>query len=178
MKEFDECASIEHGCSHSCVNTLGGYECACDIGYELHSDGKKCESKWCLKYWPRSLASCFRVFWTQYLIVLQRNISIYFIILFCSQMLAEVCYTRLMALSHLRLSQTCIHLQRIVCGKLLLRHNTASRSISPISISKAIICISRYVHFFTTSPSISKYLNGTSIRMYCTPWVSLKSAST
>ncbi|CAH1646948.1 unnamed protein product [Spodoptera littoralis] len=43
MKEFDECASIEHGCSHSCVNTLGGYECACDIGYELHSDGKKCE---------------------------------------------------------------------------------------------------------------------------------------
>lgn len=45
MKEFDECASIEHGCSHSCVNTLGGYECACDIGYELHSDGKKCESE-------------------------------------------------------------------------------------------------------------------------------------
>ncbi|VVC98444.1 unnamed protein product [Leptidea sinapis] len=43
MKEFDECASIDHGCSHSCVNTLGGYECACDIGYELHSDGKKCE---------------------------------------------------------------------------------------------------------------------------------------
>lgn len=45
MKEFDECASIDHGCSHSCVNTLGGYECACDIGYELHSDGKKCESE-------------------------------------------------------------------------------------------------------------------------------------
>ncbi|XP_072939478.1 tolloid-like protein 1 [Epargyreus clarus] len=44
MKEFDECASIDHGCSHSCVNTLGGYECTCDIGYELHSDGKKCEN--------------------------------------------------------------------------------------------------------------------------------------
>ncbi|CAG9795395.1 unnamed protein product [Diatraea saccharalis] len=44
MKEFDECATIKHGCSHSCVNTLGGYECACDIGYELHSDGKKCEN--------------------------------------------------------------------------------------------------------------------------------------
>lgn len=50
MKEFDECASIEHGCSHSCVNTLGGYECACDIGYELHSDGKKCESKCKLRF--------------------------------------------------------------------------------------------------------------------------------
>ncbi|XP_061711471.1 bone morphogenetic protein 1 [Cydia pomonella] len=44
MKEFDECSIIDHGCSHSCVNTLGGYECACDIGYELHSDGKKCEN--------------------------------------------------------------------------------------------------------------------------------------
>ncbi|CAG9559561.1 unnamed protein product [Danaus chrysippus] len=44
MKEYDECTSIDHGCSHSCVNTLGGYECACDIGYELHSDGKKCEN--------------------------------------------------------------------------------------------------------------------------------------
>ncbi|CAG9136871.1 unnamed protein product [Plutella xylostella] len=44
MKEFDECASIEHGCSHSCVNTLGGYECSCEIGYELHSDGKRCEN--------------------------------------------------------------------------------------------------------------------------------------
>ncbi|KAF4532823.1 hypothetical protein B566_EDAN002674, partial [Ephemera danica] len=43
MKEFDECALIDHGCEHHCINTLGGYECACKIGYELHSDGKHCE---------------------------------------------------------------------------------------------------------------------------------------
>lgn len=43
MKELDECALHSHGCEHNCINTLGGYECACKIGYELHSDGKHCE---------------------------------------------------------------------------------------------------------------------------------------
>ncbi|KAJ4427739.1 hypothetical protein ANN_25392, partial [Periplaneta americana] len=43
MKEFDECALQTHGCEHHCINTLGGYECACRIGFELHSDGKHCE---------------------------------------------------------------------------------------------------------------------------------------
>lgn len=43
LKEFDECARSDHGCEHKCVNTLGAYECKCDIGYELHSDNKKCE---------------------------------------------------------------------------------------------------------------------------------------
>nr|CAD7580769.1 unnamed protein product [Timema californicum] len=45
MKEFDECALESHGCEQKCINTLGGYECACEIGYELHSDGKHCEGK-------------------------------------------------------------------------------------------------------------------------------------
>lgn len=43
IKEFDECSENDHGCDHECVNTLGGYRCECRIGYELHSDGKKCE---------------------------------------------------------------------------------------------------------------------------------------
>ncbi|RZF44812.1 hypothetical protein LSTR_LSTR000764 [Laodelphax striatellus] len=42
-EEFDECTSLDHGCEHHCINTLGGYECACKIGYELHSDSKHCE---------------------------------------------------------------------------------------------------------------------------------------
>lgn len=45
MKEVDECELQDHGCEHECINTLGGYECACYIGYELHSDKKTCESK-------------------------------------------------------------------------------------------------------------------------------------
>ncbi|CAH8637514.1 unnamed protein product [Schistosoma margrebowiei] len=43
QKEFDECKTMKHGCSHTCVNTLGGYRCQCEIGYELHADGKRCE---------------------------------------------------------------------------------------------------------------------------------------
>ncbi|KAL1117925.1 hypothetical protein AAG570_004238 [Ranatra chinensis] len=43
MKEFDECNLTDHGCGHNCINTLGGYECSCDMGYELHSDSKQCE---------------------------------------------------------------------------------------------------------------------------------------
>ena len=45
MKEVDECELLDHGCEHECINTLGGYECSCYIGYELHSDKKTCESK-------------------------------------------------------------------------------------------------------------------------------------
>lgn len=43
VKEYDECATDIHGCDHECVNTLGSFKCECKIGYELHSDGKKCE---------------------------------------------------------------------------------------------------------------------------------------
>jgi len=45
MAEFDECATDAHGCHHECVNTLGGFQCKCHIGYELHSDGRQCEGK-------------------------------------------------------------------------------------------------------------------------------------
>lgn len=45
MKEYDECKLTDHGCAQQCINTLGGYECACQIGYELHSDAKNCEGK-------------------------------------------------------------------------------------------------------------------------------------
>jgi hypothetical protein len=51
--EYDECSnSLEHGCEHECFNTLGGYSCQCRIGYELHSDEKRCESKQCTVHTP------------------------------------------------------------------------------------------------------------------------------
>nr|XP_019553875.2 tolloid-like protein 1 [Aedes albopictus]XP_029726403.1 tolloid-like protein 1 [Aedes albopictus] len=43
VREVDECERMEHNCDHECINTLGGYECGCQIGYELHSDRKSCE---------------------------------------------------------------------------------------------------------------------------------------
>ncbi|KAG8183432.1 hypothetical protein JTE90_023188 [Oedothorax gibbosus] len=43
VTEVDECAGESHGCEQRCVNTIGGYRCECAIGFELHSDGKRCE---------------------------------------------------------------------------------------------------------------------------------------
>ncbi|XP_043211377.1 tolloid-like protein 2 [Amphibalanus amphitrite] len=43
MTELDECSGPNHGCEHNCVNTRGSFRCSCRIGYELHSDGKRCE---------------------------------------------------------------------------------------------------------------------------------------
>lgn len=43
--EFNECESDRHGCSQRCINTLGGYRCDCEIGYELSADGKTCDSE-------------------------------------------------------------------------------------------------------------------------------------
>lgn len=65
IKELDECELKDHGCEHECHNTLGGYQCACHIGYELHSDKKSCESKWNAKLPPsdglmHSISSCVR----------------------------------------------------------------------------------------------------------------------
>ena len=54
--EYDECTNAqEHGCEHDCINTLGGYECQCMIGYELHSDEKRCERKFIFLCSPTDL---------------------------------------------------------------------------------------------------------------------------
>ena len=56
VAEFDECATDAHGCHHECVNTLGGFQCKCHIGYELHSDGRQCEGKpACTPFSPAAL---------------------------------------------------------------------------------------------------------------------------
>ncbi|KAF7489415.1 Tolloid-like protein 1 [Sarcoptes scabiei] len=44
IKEINECLGSNHGCEQECINTFGGYHCECRIGYELHSDRKKCEN--------------------------------------------------------------------------------------------------------------------------------------
>ena len=44
IQEYDECHGPDHGCEHECINTLGGYSCSCRIGYELHSDERRCEN--------------------------------------------------------------------------------------------------------------------------------------
>ena len=45
MLDINECEISELGgmCSQTCVNTPGSYECQCNIGYRLSSDGFTCE---------------------------------------------------------------------------------------------------------------------------------------
>lgn len=44
--EVDECSRPNNGgCEQRCVNTLGSYKCACDPGYELASDKRRCEGE-------------------------------------------------------------------------------------------------------------------------------------
>ncbi|CAH8825520.1 unnamed protein product [Trichobilharzia szidati] len=35
----------KHLCDHRCINTLGSYQCFCDPGYELQSDGRTCRKQ-------------------------------------------------------------------------------------------------------------------------------------
>ena len=43
--DIDECGITELGgmCSQVCVNTPGSYECQCNIGYHISTDGFTCE---------------------------------------------------------------------------------------------------------------------------------------
>lgn len=41
----NECLTPDHGCSHMCINTIAGYDCACPVGYKLLSDNKTCDRK-------------------------------------------------------------------------------------------------------------------------------------
>lgn len=43
IKEVDECELNQHDCEHECINTMGGYRCGCQLGFELHSDQKSCQ---------------------------------------------------------------------------------------------------------------------------------------
>ncbi|KAL2088496.1 hypothetical protein ACEWY4_015395 [Coilia grayii] len=46
--DIDECELFHMGqagrlCLHTCVNTAGGYRCACPVGYNLTRDGRNCK---------------------------------------------------------------------------------------------------------------------------------------
>lgn len=46
--DIDECESGDHNCQHFCTNTEGGFDCSCEVGYELVDDDTviaKCEGK-------------------------------------------------------------------------------------------------------------------------------------
>ena len=42
MTDINECSTNNGGCQHSCINSVGSYECQCRSGYQLSSDGRSC----------------------------------------------------------------------------------------------------------------------------------------
>ena len=46
--DIDECQTDNGGCSQTCNNTDGSYQCSCRNGYELTNDGHNCTGKWTL----------------------------------------------------------------------------------------------------------------------------------
>ena len=41
-KDIDECHTLNGGCEHNCHNLIGTYECSCNDGYLLETDGHHC----------------------------------------------------------------------------------------------------------------------------------------
>ena len=42
MLDINECEDDNGGCSQTCTNTEGSFECSCRDGYILDGDGKNC----------------------------------------------------------------------------------------------------------------------------------------
>ena len=44
--DVNECDSSNGGCDQICINNDGSFECSCNPGFELASDGFSCDSKY------------------------------------------------------------------------------------------------------------------------------------
>ena len=43
--DIDECSKDNGGCSDTCVNKPGSYQCTCEKGFSLAKDKKTCRGK-------------------------------------------------------------------------------------------------------------------------------------
>lgn len=55
--DIDECNTENGGCSHTCINFVGGHYCQCHKGYTLQEDKLTCGGK----CYMQNLLFCFRV---------------------------------------------------------------------------------------------------------------------
>lgn len=44
-QDINECLSGSHSCNQTCQNTAGSYQCTCNSGYVLSSNGRSCNGK-------------------------------------------------------------------------------------------------------------------------------------
>ena len=43
--DTNECQTNNGGCEQVCTNTVGSFECSCNQGFSLSSDGANCNGK-------------------------------------------------------------------------------------------------------------------------------------
>ena len=60
--DINECSVNNGGCQHLCVNLEGSFECQCQDGFQLSSNGRDCSGKqWHMKY--VSGVCCYNNLW-------------------------------------------------------------------------------------------------------------------
>ena len=40
--DVNECSTNQHDCEHLCENSVGSFNCTCQLGFLLDSDGRRC----------------------------------------------------------------------------------------------------------------------------------------
>ena len=45
ISDVNECQTSNGGCEQVCTNTIGSFECSCNRGFSLSSDGVNCNGK-------------------------------------------------------------------------------------------------------------------------------------
>ena len=48
LSDINECQTDNGGCTQTCRNTIGLYQCSCENGYELTSDTNTCVGMYCI----------------------------------------------------------------------------------------------------------------------------------
>ena len=45
VADVDECDEGTDSCAQICTNTIGSYDCSCNVGYRIASDNHMCDGK-------------------------------------------------------------------------------------------------------------------------------------
>ena len=45
LSDVNECQTSNGGCEQVCINTVGSFECSCNLGFSLLSGGINCSGK-------------------------------------------------------------------------------------------------------------------------------------
>ena len=55
LSDIDECSLGMHDCDQICVNIVGGFNCTCEEGYEILSDGRNCSGRIQCESWDLNI---------------------------------------------------------------------------------------------------------------------------